>query len=310
MKMRSLGLVLVTITLTLVVERIWYAGPTELRADDAKPQATDPLAEVNDAFRAAYRQARADLLAKSGPVVILNGDSLVLLRGGKRTEVKVIPQSYHDLKAVSHIPLAIAMMLVPGCEDKLPQAKLDQLQRFRDLIVGVEKVLPNRFADDVCKCNRLVVQSCVEFIDAALKNRMVTPIDLLNLTATYESPINRNAANAARVEIDALHMQMTTWRKELGDEEWKQLRVIVIGSQMPRHANLAVQYFAKLLGEPGESERIVYAEALWEEKKALDLLGTHALDTWIGSAFFGDERRMHRDLLGDAAKEYLGKVEW
>src|SRR5262245_35977731 len=95
MKARSLDLVVVTITLCLAVERLWHAGSIGVWADDVKPQATDPLAEVNDAFRTAYREARANLLAKLGPIVILSGDNLVLLRGGKRTEVKVIPQSYH-----------------------------------------------------------------------------------------------------------------------------------------------------------------------------------------------------------------------
>jgi hypothetical protein len=46
-------------------------------------------------------------------------------------------------------------------------------------------------------------------------------------------------------------------------------------------------------------------EALFDEGKALDLLGTHLVDTGIGEAFFADPRRMHRDLLSDAAGAYL-----
>jgi hypothetical protein len=67
----------------------------------------------------------------------------------------------------------------------------------------------------------------------------------------------------------------------------------------------ATQYFARLLGENGEGKRIVYAESIFEESRALNLLGAHLLDTRIGSAFFDDAGRMHRDLLSDAAREYL-----
>ena len=85
----------------------------------------------------------------------------------------------------------------------------------------------------------------------------------------------------------------------------KKLNVIVMGTQMPRAENISVQFFAWLLGEKGEGPRIIYSEGIFDEPKALNLLGTHRLDTDIGIAFFAEERRMHRDLLSDAAKEIL-----
>src|SRR5262249_29359619 len=120
--------------------------------------------------------------------------------------------------------------------------------------------------------------------------------------------LEANGAEAARAQIDALHRQMKAWRGRLTDAEWGQLRVIVMGTQLPRKDNLAVQYFARLLGEAGEGGRVVYAEALFEESRALDLLGTRLVDTRIGAAFFEDEARMRRDLLGDAAREYLDEL--
>ena len=74
---------------------------------------------------------------------------------------------------------------------------------------------------------------------------------------------------------------------------------------MPREDLVVTQYFLRLLHEPREGRRVVYAESLWEEPKALDLLGTHLLDGSVGEAFFGDYMRMHRDLLGAAASQYL-----
>jgi hypothetical protein len=310
MKPRIFGMVGLVVVISGSLAGFTGYDYLKVQGQDAKPQTADPLAALNDSFRASYRQARADLLAKAGPVIVVEGDNLVLVRNGKRTEVKVVPQSYHDLKAIAHIPLAIAMILVPGSEQALTQEKEDQLRRYREVVVAAQSALNQRFQGDVLKRQHVIVRSSLTFVDDALKRHKVAPIDLLNFTVTYEQPITVNAAEAAKAEIDGIHKQLTAWQNDLTAAEWKRLKVVVMGSQMPRRDNVAVQYFAKLLGESGEGKRIIYAESLWDEQKALDLLGTHLLDTWIGSAFFGDDQRMHRDLLGDAAKEYIKELDW
>jgi hypothetical protein len=95
------------------------------------------------------------------------------------------------------------------------------------------------------------------------------------------------------------------WKNELAPEEWETLTVVVMGTQLPRKSNLAVQYFARLLGEPSEGRRIIYAEALFDETRAIDLMATRLVDTQVGIDFFNDPMRMHRDLLADAAQNYL-----
>ena len=108
--------------------------------------------------------------------------------------------------------------------------------------------------------------------------------------------------------MDATHAQVSAWRRDLSPQEWNQLRVLIIGPHTPREDLVVTQYFLRLLREPIEGRRVVYAESLWEEPKALDLLGTHLLDGSIGEAFFSDDMRMHRDLLGDAASQYLSRL--
>ena len=69
-----------------------------------------------------------------------------------------------------------------------------------------------------------------------------------------------------------------------------------------------MQYFARLLGESGEGRRALHAEGPGAEQRALDLPGTRLVDTGLGAAFFGDPARLHRGLLGDAAKEALDEL--
>jgi hypothetical protein len=60
----------------------------------------DPLTELNDRSRAAYRRAREGALARTGPVVLVQGDDLVLKYGQQRLVTRTTPDEYHVLKTV------------------------------------------------------------------------------------------------------------------------------------------------------------------------------------------------------------------
>jgi hypothetical protein len=271
--------------------------------------ADDPLASLNDASRAAYRRAREEALARCGPVVLLEGDDLVLVYGLYRSKAHFAPDLYHTLKTISHIPLALHALLAGRDEGALDDKRLYDLKQYRESVVGAGKVIGERgLSDEQLRRQKTIIDDSLKFLSAVIEGRHVDRKELDGYRQRMRPLLEANVAEAARSQIDALHRQMKAWKARLTDAEWRRLRVIVMGTQMPRKDNLAVQYFSRLLGEPGEGGRIVYAEALFDESKALDLLGTRIVDSGIGSAFFNDSRRMNRDLLGDAAAEYLNEL--
>jgi len=71
-----------------------------------------------------------------------------------------------------------------------------------------------------------------------------------------------------------------------------------------------MQYFRKRLEEPeGAEDRVAYAEGVETADQAFALVGTRRMDARIAEAFFGDAKRLQRDVLGDAVKELLAKTE-
>jgi hypothetical protein len=107
-----------------------------------------------------------------------------------------------------------------------------------------------------------------------------------------------------------MHRQVFQWKSEMTGAEWERLHVIVMGSPLPRRGNLTLQYFTRLLELKTESNRLVYTESVFEEGRALNILGTHLLDTDIGAAFFDDPARMYRDLLADAAEAEIRGMDF
>jgi hypothetical protein len=274
----------------------------------APAQVPDSLTALNDAFRQAYADARRRVLAGDGPLIIVNGDTAALLRGGRRSDASINVPKYHLVKTIAHIPLAVYVALTPG-EGMLDAGRTKTLQDLRSLIPPARASLDGLgFTVESLARQDRIIQESVSFLDGAIAHQKYTRHDLDAFTRRMAPLVMANVADATLAQLDILHAQVTAWRREMTEAEWASMHVLIVAAHMPRDGSVHVQYFERLLHEPVEGRRIVVAESLWEEPKAMDLYGTHLLDGGIGQAFFGDPMRMHRDLLADAAKEYLPKL--
>jgi len=280
----------------VVAVLIWLAAAgaagAQTAAAPAGPVQPAALTALNDAFRTAYAEAKTRVLAEAFPTLIVNGDNFALLRsGGRREEANVGTPIYDPVKTIAHVPLAIYVILTPG-EGVVDEARLETLAGLRELIPPAEASLDAvKLPEATRERQKRIVADSLEFLDKVAEQRRFTRAELVGFTRRMAPLVMQNVVEATRAQLDATHAQVSAWRKELSAEEWQRLQVVIIGPHMPR-----------------EGRRVVYAESLWQEPQALDLLGTHLLDGGVGEAFFGDYMRMHRDLLGDAAKAYLPRL--
>lgn len=274
----------------------------------AGPVQPAALTALNDAFRAAYADAKTRVLAASGPTLIVSGDIFTLLRNGKRIEANVGTPIYDPVKTIAHVPLAIYVTLTPG-DGPVEEDRLKTLVRLRELIPPAEDSLDTlKLSAATLGRQKEIVTHSVAFLDHVVATRSCGRSSLVEFTRRMTPLVMQNVVEATHAQLDATHAQVSAWRRQLSAQEWGRLHVVIIGPHMPRQDLVVTQYFLRLFHEPEEGRRVVYAESLWEEPKALDLLGTHLLDGSVGDAFFGDYMRMHRDLLGDAAKAYLPRL--
>jgi hypothetical protein len=270
-------------------------------------RAADVLGKLNNASRMLYAQAKAAALAKAGPVMILVGDDLVMRIDGKRQQARVIPESYHALKAFAHLPMAIDVALSAYAdENPLAEDAVNELREYRSMFPAAGSAIAAAGLDgEQCERQKAMVEACAKFLDSVIESRRCTAQQRIAFARKMNPLIMANSSAAARAALDSLHRRVSEWRSQLTPEEWKRLTVIVTGRALPRKDNLAIQYFARLLGLPGEGERLIYAESIADESGALDLMATHRVGSGIAIDFFNDPDRMDRDLLGDSVRDYL-----
>jgi hypothetical protein len=267
---------------------------------------TDPLVTLNNAFRGEYSRAKTEALSKLGPLIIVEGAKAVLVRNGKRTESEIQLPMYQALKAVAHIPFAVFLMFDQSDFRPFTDQRIAELRDYRKLIVDARSSLGDRgFSETHLQRQQKIIDDSLLFLDAAIEKRQVQKTELDKFARQMAPVLLENVDEAAKVELDALHWHVSEWRHQMTPDEWKALHVVVMVAHMPRDEELTVQYFQRLFDDPIEGHRIICAEGLWEEPRALELLATHLIDGAAGVAFFGDYMRMHRDLLADAARAYI-----
>jgi hypothetical protein len=130
----------------------------------------------------------------------------------------------------------------------------------------------------------------------------------------------------ARLRIAALNREVPKIQNSVDPMDWKRVCVAVMGPPMPREGELSMQYFEKILNTTTSKkkcpyqraltstahlyggQRLIYAESIYEEDKALDLITTHICDEEIGKNLLNDASAMRADLLKNAAQKHLAEM--
>ena len=257
------------------------------------PRIGGPLDRINDAFHDGYACVReASVLAE--PVLVLLGDTLTLAQSGGATRTfEVTPRLYHALKSIAHLPVAVFAVAQRGGETARLAALTD---------AALE-----RLAQDVTDAE--TCEECRTLLDAT--RAFIRDGGELDAYARAMGPCMLALGDrATRAQLAALHARFEEVLACLRDEERDRLHVVVAGVHQARARSLGMQYFRRRLDEPeGIERRVTYAEAVDTVDGALALVGTQRLDRCMARAFFGDENRLQRDILGDAAKRILDDAD-
>ena len=262
---------------------------------------------LNESAAATYRSTKQRFLAATEPVVIVGFGSVLIRHHGAVRRCGEIPDSYQVMKAVGHVPRSIWAAVRPAIEGLDPEqawrARLTELHAHAKTALGV---LPQAgLSPAATERDAELLRVSIELIDRYLAQGLPSQMELQTAARALTPTILADAAEAARVQLEALDADMRPWWASLSEAERAATYVIVLGAKTPRADNLAYGYFVNLLGHAEAEHRVVYAEGVFTQEGADALLATLVTDRRLSTDFFADERRMERDLLADGAEARL-----
>jgi hypothetical protein len=269
------------------------------------------LERLDDRFVRIYEAARAERVAheKHKGLIVIHEDVLLLYRGeepvGQFTGLE--PPLYNKMKTLGHIPLAVFCLLHTANDGPLSPSLKARLVSYRALLdsAGAALDVAQEVAAGILPRPIGIHAVAMAFLSTAIKTGAASRAALHRFTHGVCEDVDIVLAVAARAQLEACERTMAQVRALLSAEEWAQLRVLILGPYMAKQGQIFLQYFAKLLNTTVSGDRrLVYFDGD-DLEAAYERFGTATLDAEAAQAIFGNRRRLHRDVLADATREYL-----
>jgi len=291
-------------------------GSVQTTVSGAHYSLPESLVSLNKLFLEGYRQRLGVVKSNTSPIIVANFNVVILYWNGTAETNRAIPDIYHALKTVAHVPFGIFLRVDPYADKDggtVPDEILADLKKYKESIGDAEASLSGAgYSPAQLARQQLILGASKDYINGVIDSGKATRKELSAFARKVGPLMLADANEAAAAQIDMTHEVVMRWKKKVPPEDWKRLVVVVRGPQMPRRLNIFTQYFAKVLGEQGhdlgyplESRHLIYAESISKDRDHLDLMATTIIDGDASEAFFGDRLRLSRDVLADGAKEHL-----
>src|SRR5262249_4880590 len=220
------------------------------------------------------------------------------------------PPLYNKMKTLGHIPLAVFCLLHAVNDGPLSPSLKARLVSYRALLdsAGAALDVSHEVAAGILPRPVGIHAMAMAFLDTVLKTGSPSRQALHGFTRGVCDDVDLVLAAAAKAQLEAVERTMQEVRALLTPAEWAGLRVLILGPYMAKQGEIFLQYFAKLLNTPASGDRrLVYFDGD-DLKAAYERFGTRRLDAEAAQAFSGTRRRLHRDVLADATREYLERI--
>ncbi|MEI9949046.1 MAG: hypothetical protein WDO74_08690 [Pseudomonadota bacterium] len=268
---------------------------------------SDPSAAAldagNEVFHEAYGGAR-DGVRTEVPVLVVLPTELALHRQNRRQGVPYPRPSFAQAKSAAHIAVALFTLDCAESNPENSRAAVAKLCQYIAAALDAQRAERAPVEDEI----EALLQRCLDYARAA---REQAPSERARAEfASDAGPrVLRITELATCEQIAGLHEAVEATLSTLSASDQALLQVVVIGDHQARARSLGMQYFKRRFREdPEVDRRVTYGENIESEEEAISLVATRRLDERIAQAFFGDEHRLQRDVLGDAAKRCLDQM--
>ncbi|MGW5003807.1 twin-arginine translocation signal domain-containing protein [Streptomyces hydrogenans] len=224
--------------------------------DVRRTRAREAIVAVNSGMRSHYAALKADLIARLGPVLVVQNDAkggrFTLVHDGTRESLHPVGEVFELAKSVAHAPLGVFTIIAPHLSDRIPNVPGADRIDPHDLAMLASRgttttdwITPLRqYADTLAAARRHLDQagippelaaSCAHVLDGALgfvkvstEARSFDIRSFEDFSRSVYAGIRTAMRFAAEAQITGVQGVLRTWRARIGEEAWRDLYTVVL----------------------------------------------------------------------------------
>lgn len=259
------------------------------------------------------------------PVITQDFLNMTLIKSdGEKIRFKMEKKPYFTFAHTSHPPLTVYSILHSSDFEVDNDSTLLKLSNYSRILDDAEKGIGKVEHINVKQKQRILslLTQSNNYVQKVISNKETSREEYHDFAKSVRPLVEDNLYDGAMEQLTQFHKQLENWRIEFPDENWKELRVAMLGFHQPRDLYALKLYFQWLLNEPDIEKRVVYAEFQFPvfgknrekaEERALELLTKVDLEKEASFFLLGEETLLQKDVMGPAAEKILeewGESEW
>jgi len=153
-----------------------------------------------------------------------------------------------------------------------------------------------------------------QYLQKIIATRKTSKEEYHEFAQSVRKLIKDNLHDGAMEQLTQFYEKLNQWKGNYPNENWNELRVVVMGLHQPRDWYALKLFFQWLLDEPEIEKRVVFAEYQFSmfgknrekaENLALKLLTTVDLEKEVSFFLLGEETLLQKDVMGPATVKIL-----
>lgn len=293
-------------------------APATVQPDPAS-EAADAFVRLDSLFRRAYDEAvehHRENVVFDAPIIIQDLLNMTLIRAnGERARFEMDKSIYFTMARSSHPVIGVISIISMAEGERFSPGQLTTLAEYgRSIEIALAHV-DNLPVDSQSRARiNTILLSTADYIAEVTDSGIASEEGFKEFFEPLRPLLANNLRVGAQEQLNQFNAQMELWKTENPNDNWDDLRVVILGLHQPRVLYTLTQFFQWLLSEEELKPRIVYAEFQHSffgedleiaQELAIELATKVDLDRMVSDAVFGDETYLESDVMGRGAREII-----
>ncbi len=265
-------------------------------------QAASRIFAINDTMLANYDDMKKTIAKQLSPIIVAHfngiGGTFTLQYKGRRRTVSPSPPQYAELKSVSHLPMGIYVIIAPYFKSPQERGWQEKLTEYRAKVAaGLDTIEQTDLTGASKQHCKLILTESIKYIDGIMSAGTFDVAGFKAYSQRVLPAIKANLYRAAGLQAEAAVHLLRQWRKEIGEEDWRNLWGAALAPFTLSVKNATWQAMYLAMNEETRDDQLLLIANTNDLEYSLETVAHLIMDRLLARLVFSEKTGADRELV-------------